>query len=86
MSAVDHASRIALQHAVAQRADELRRAVDPALAPEGSHEQITRLTCSLGVVAASHDEPSGDLEDALVDHAAHLLLWLESIECERRAG
>ncbi len=79
----DRSHRAALQAAIAQRADELRNAIDPPLMPQTPCEWITRLAMSLGCIAAAAPD---DVEDYLVEHGADLLLWHEDLERERRAA
>lgn len=84
MSAIRQVARVAIFHAAARRADELREAVDPALQPSSDAEHITRLVASLGCVACS--DAGDDLAALLVEHMADVLLYADDLERERRAA
>ena len=71
----DLAQRVAIQNAVAHTADHHQRAYDPATMPATPEEWVTRLTASLGCIAAVD---SDELEHYLIAHAAEVLLWLET--------
>lgn len=85
MSALgDYSARASFTAAAGRRADELVAAIDPPLMPSTDAEWVTRLAASLGCIACT--APGDDLEACLVEHAADLLLWAETLERERRVA
>ncbi len=76
----EQARRVAIQHAIADRADALLHGVDPTLRPLTPADWITDLASDLGDVATDVRVNSGaDLEASLVRLAADVQLWLEQI-------
>ncbi len=82
----NHARLVAILHAVAAKAAELLYA-DDAIPGLTDLERVGRLSEDLGTAAfESRTGGCGFVDDALVDLAAGVLLWLESRERERAAA
>lgn len=74
------AARVAIQHEITRRADEMRRALDPAVMPQTHDEWTARLVGSLGCVACAAE--LGEAEHYVIEHAAAAVLWLEQMARE----
>lgn len=75
----ERARRVAIQLAIAERADELLYGEDPALRGD-EREALSRLVEDLGDVATDVNRNGcADLEAALLRLGADVQIWLESI-------
>ena len=74
------ARTVAVQHEIARRADEIRRAMDPSIMPQTPDEWTARLVGSLGCIACAIEHR--ELEHYVIEHAATLMVWLEDMARE----